>query len=328
MQFSDQESILPSAPEGDLDRFREKLNAAYYPALVDVVGERPRLHNARLNAVPLHRSTIGFVRFGHQALVDPGRIDSYHVNVAVAGAIGSVCGAQSVLVAPGTAAIFTPNGRTRLPFWSDDAAQLCIKLDRRMVEEELAVALGRPVDRPLEISMALDLASVAGKRWLQTLGLLVESAATGPTPPAVLDHLERALVGELLFASRNSFSEELAEPGAKLLPRTVRRVVDLIESSPERLFTAGDLAQHAGVGVRRLEQAFKEHVGSSPLAYQTLVRLRRAGEDLRDPHRDETVTAVMHRWGFSNHARFAALFRREFGVNPADARRKAQGPDR
>lgn len=94
MTLGEQDSILPSGTEVDLDLFRDRLNSAYYPAFVDTIGHKAVLKNGRLNAKILNRMTIGFVRFGHEAIVDPGRIDAYHVNVPVVGTISSRWGTR------------------------------------------------------------------------------------------------------------------------------------------------------------------------------------------------------------------------------------------
>ena len=322
---AEQDLILPSTEEHDLDLFRDRLNAAYYPAFVDVVGSKPKLDHGRLNAAKLGRVTVGFVRFGHQAVVDPGVIDGFHVNVPVAGAIGSRCGDQSVLARPGTAAVFTPNGPTKLPFWSTDAAQLCLKISREALESELEGLLGRPVPGRLEFGMALDLGTPNGRQWHRALWNLVDSVSMGGLPGAVSDYLERAVICQLLFAADHGLGEDVRGGRSAPLPGAVRRVVELIEGAPEVLLTAADLARHAGVGVRRLEQGFRESLGTTPTAYHQKVRLERARADLLQPAAGETVTSVMYRWGFSNHARFAANYRARFGENPAETLRRSLG---
>lgn len=320
---SQQDRILPSETIDDLDAFRTALNGAYYPAFVDAPGPRPVLSDARMNAATLSRMTVGFVRFGHQAIVDPGRIDGYHVNVPVAGAIESICGPSGVVARRGTAAVFTPNGRTRLPRWSDDAAQLCIKIERTSLEHELEALSGRPVDRPVDFPIELDLTGDRGARWEAALMNLIDQIGEAPAP--VVEYLERALISQLLLTARHSSSESIEDRGMRLAPRAVRDAAEHIRASADGVpLTAAQIAAHAGVGIRRLEQAFREHLGTSPMQLQRDTRLTRARHDLVDPTATATVSDVMHRWGFTNHARFAAAYRERFGESPADTLRLAR----
>lgn len=320
----EQDRILPSSREPDLDVFRARLNGAYYPAFVDVRGEKS-LREARLNARVLSLTTVGFVRFDADAIVDPGRLEGYHLNVAVAGTVRSECGDQTVIARPGVAAVFSPKGATRLPEWSSDAAQLCVKIDRHALHRELELILGRPVTGDVGFEIAVPTDTGAGPNLLGALRFLLDAVDTDAAATRVVGHLERAMIAQLLYSSRHEYRQAMAEGAGRLTPLAVRRVKALIDETPDAFYLASDLAAHANVGVRRLEQAFREHLGMSPLAYVQRVRLQHVHDDLLNPHPGDTVTLVMSRWGFSNHARFAAAYRTQFGVNPAETLRRSSG---
>jgi len=319
-----QELIFPSTGENDLDIFRDRLNAAYYPAIVDTTSRDHALDGGRLSVRVLDRMTVGFARFGRDVLVDPGVIDGYHVNVPLAGTVRSRHGAQEAVVRPGMAAIFGPSAPTRLPLWSANAAQLCIKIERGLIEEELGALLGRSVRVPLTFRIGLPLSSGPGREWSRLLWTLVDAIDSGDLPRAVLSHLERALIARLLYSASHDQREALDAPGAPvLLPRTLRTLLTFVEESADGLLTTADLARHAGVSARRVEQTFREHLGVTPSAYLAGVRLDRARRALSDPAPGESVTAVMYRHGFSNHSRFATLYRQRFGEYPSATLRRA-----
>lgn len=317
MKREEQDLLLPSGAERELDVFRERLNTAYYPAFVDVRQARA-LPDARLNARRLTRSTVGFVRFGAPAVVDPGHIDGYHVNIAVAGRVGSEYGDQATVARPGVAAVFARSQRTRLPEWSADAAQICIKIDRTALHTELELILGREVRSDVAFDIALPTDGGAGRRFRETVLVLIDAVGGATDQSRVTGYLERAVISGLLNAARHNYRGELEDAGGRMLPLGVRRAKALIDDNPDALLTAGDLAAHAGVGVRRLEQAFQHHLGVSPTAYRLRVRLHHARADLEDPRDGDTVSGVMFRWGFSNHARFASAYRAQFGENPSE----------
>ena len=83
--------------------------------------------------------------------------------------------------------------------------------------------------------------------------------------PAAGEQLENLLISGLVLAQRRSLSEDLHDGERPLRPRTVNRVLELIESEPARPFNLGDLAEHTGVSARRLQQSFGEHLGMTPI---------------------------------------------------------------
>lgn len=322
---AEQELVLPSEGQGDLDLFRDRLNAAYYPAVVDTRTRDRGLPGGRLSVRRLSRTTIGFARFGRDVLVDPGRIDGYHVNVPLAGIVRSECGDQSLVARPGTAAVFSPTGDTRLPLWRANAAQLCVKIDRALVDDELAALLGRASTPPVRFAMSLPISSGRGREWYRFLGMLVDTLDAEQVPVRALDYMERALIVRLLYAAEHDRSRELETGGDRAVrPRVLDELLALIDDGSRPLLTIADLARHAGLGVRRVEQVFRDHLGVSPTAYMARRRLEWAHRDLSDPAPGESVTAVMYRCGFGNPARFAAMYRERFGLNPGEVLRRSR----
>ena len=95
-----------------------------------------------------------------------------------------------------------------------------------------------------------------------------------------------------------------------------------MHAEPWRQFTATDLAVIAGVGVRVLQEAFRQHVGMSPLAYLRRLRLDGVHAELSraDPSQT-TVSDVAYRWGFTHLGRFAGAYRLRYGVSPSQTLR-------
>jgi AraC-like DNA-binding protein len=307
----------------DLDVFRDRLNGAFYPARVESRGRTARPAVSELSALRMTCLTIGFVRPGADIVVDPGPLGGYHVNVALAGRVQSSCGPRHAVAEPGRATVFTPEEHTTLPRWSADAAQLCIKIRRSALEAEAARLLGRPLDRTVDFDLELDLRAAPGQGWLGALGLLLgelrRPGGLAASSQAYRESLERLVIGGLVLAARSSLTADLCGAGRPLRPRTVQRVLDLIAADPAAPLTLGDLASHAGVSVRRLQQAFHEHVGTSPMAHVRAVRLERAHRDLHGT--DLSIAAIAARWGFGNLGRFAAAYRATYGEPPSAARR-------
>lgn len=67
------------------DAFRDSLNGVFYPSRIEPIGHDNELDHSLLSATKLKHLTVGFVRFGTEARLDPGALGAYHVNVAPVG---------------------------------------------------------------------------------------------------------------------------------------------------------------------------------------------------------------------------------------------------
>jgi len=101
-------------------------------------------------------------------------------------------------------------------------------------------------------------------------------------------------------------------------PATLRRAEAYIDAHSDEPITLADIAEDAGVSARALQQGFAGHRGTTPTGYLRRVRLERAHRELQaaDPTRGDTVGQIALRWGFAKPSRFAAVYRRTYGVNP------------
>jgi AraC-like DNA-binding protein len=316
----------PISERAGFDEFRHELNSLYYPARVEPLGPASA-DVGLLRGVRTEHLTVGVMRFGRSTLVDPGRTGAgYHVNVTLAGRIASATDDEEAVSTAGDATVFAPHRTHRLTHCAEGAAQLGIRVDRDLVDTELEALLGRPVRAPLEFALEFDLSSPAGRAWRASLDLLL-SELDNPDGligrPEVRSYHERLLATGLLFAQRHSYTEALQGGGAPATPRSVRRVIDLVQGDPQEPYTVGDLARAAGVSARRLQEAFREHVGTTPMGYLRSVRLDRVHEELRAG--TAGVTEAAYRWGFTHLGRFARAYRERFGVLPSET---AAGIDR
>ena len=315
-------SIFLDAPNEvtapDFGLFRNTLNSHFYPARVQALDRHAVMREPWLTAVHLTLTTIGYVRFGTTASVDPGDLPAYHVNVVLSGTVDSRCGGQQAIASPRVAAVFSPRRHTSLPRWDADAAQLSIKFERSQVEKELAGLLGRPVVKPIDFRLALPVDDGAGRRWLSILSALLQSA-DGPRGTAELRHLEsleRSLISGLLISQVHSYTEQLTSDPPQHAPQAaIDRVIDEIQRAPDRDYTVADLARIAGTSARSLQYAFHERCGTTPMRYLRQVRLDRAREDLAQAR--GSVADIAYYWGFTNPGRFAHAYLDRFGEFPA-----------
>ncbi|WP_420334631.1 helix-turn-helix domain-containing protein [Roseibium sp.] len=95
----------------------------------------------------------------------------------------------------------------------------------------------------------------------------------------------------------------------------------------EHDFTIGEGLNDAlsGLGsVRSVEQAFSSHVKMGPHSYARAIRLHNTRQRLRDKrYADESVGNIAAQEGFWDCSRFALYYRKHFGEQPSQTRKKA-----
>lgn len=171
--------------------------------------------------------------------------------------------------------------------------------------------------------ISLEPRDVRSERFWGRLFDLTHHELTDPNSPVltelVIQNLTRTLAAAALAVFPNTTMDLHLQPGPGAVPSSaVQRAVDYIHPNPARPITVVELADHAGTGVRALQNAFRTQHDMTPLEYLRLVRLDRARMDLQasEPSDGDTVAGVAARWGFTNPGRFAQVYKQTFGRSP------------
>lgn len=93
------------------------------------------------------------------------------------------------------------------------------------------------------------------------------------------------------------------------------RARDLLLADLSRAPSIADLAEQCGLGLVKLKKGFRFLFGSSAYGLYLQERMHEARRRLESER--VSVTAVALDLGYSNISHFAAAFRRQFGINPA-----------
>lgn len=98
----------------------------------------------------------------------------------------------------------------------------------------------------------------------------------------------------------------------------MRKAVAYIDERAGEPIGVTEIAAAAQVSPRTLQEAFRRHLETSPMAYLRRVRMERAHDALlaADPSTGATVATIASRWGFANLGRFAAIYRDAYGRSP------------
>jgi AraC-like DNA-binding protein len=252
---------------------------------------------------------------------------SYHVHGPLQGWLQSRHRGQQLILTPVLAAIYRPDAEMMATRWPGGSRHLAVKIDQVAVDRALETLVDIPLDSPIPFTAPLPLNAAAAHSWVQLL-LMIHRQLACPDSlmrhSVVLDPLVDSLIHGFLLVADHPYHEALAAPAVPGRPAAVRDAMDIIEASPHLPLTTSILAMQCHVSVRTLQHGFQRHLGMSPMAYVRVVRLRHAHRDLRsaDPTHN-TVAGIAHRWGFTNHSRFAAAHKAMYGQTPLQALRAA-----
>ncbi|HTR17483.1 MAG TPA: GlxA family transcriptional regulator [Acetobacteraceae bacterium] len=94
----------------------------------------------------------------------------------------------------------------------------------------------------------------------------------------------------------------------------LEKAVRLLEETPDQPMSAGEIAQRTNISARQIERLFRKHLGQSPAAFSTGLRLDRARTLLRET--GLPVTEIGIACGFASASHFSAAFRARFGHPP------------
>jgi AraC family transcriptional regulator, ethanolamine operon transcriptional activator len=198
---------------------------------------------------------------------------------------------------------------------------------RRRAHAWTAVALpagaldaGKPArGGPSSGSLVLRPGAVAVGRLADLIRRIIHSPLPGLPPGPAHD----AAASELSEAVHGCLGHDeparLAAPGRPRIDRgeIIRRALAALEAESIDRPAVTKLAVAAGVTDRTLARAFRDTFGVSPLQYVLLRQLHAVHRDLRKAAGDATVSLVLARHGIWDHGRFAARYRRQFGVLPS-----------
>lgn len=261
--------------------------------------------------------TVGEIRYGTDVQVTaPDLQTAYHVLAPLTGALQSRQLGHVVAADPSCAVVLLPVGEIELT-WAADCRLLSVKVDRAALERAVDAVSDRQLASPMPLGATFSTGSGPGRSWAALVRLLL-AETRGPdgllAQPQIARRWRDLVVSGLAMTVEHPYSHE---PAARR-PRTVKRALDAMHADPAHPFTASELAAVAGVGVRVLQESFKQHVGMPPLTYLRRLRLDGVHAELTraDPWQ-VTISEVAERWGFTHLGRFAGAYRTRYGVPPS-----------
>lgn len=296
----------------DWDEVEEVVSHAYFSHdLTPLEKVEPRLNLRTLPLGPIRLARIGW---GAEASVHSSHPGAYAVNIPLSGTIESIASGVETESGVGQATVFEPDIDATIRRWSSDCEIVGVKLERDYLHREMARILGRP---DLCLPPQVDLSSDAGQSWMSLLRSIIEQLKSDESlwgNPLVADQLSGALTSSFILA----VMPDDADPTGGARPRIIKRVLDRVHDDPSLPWTSADMAEVAGVSVRRLQEGFREYLGVCPRDYLLDLRLLRIHEELSaGTGGNLSVTDVALKWGITHTGRFSAAYKRKYGEAPS-----------
>lgn len=217
--------------------------------------------------------------------------------------------------------VFNSDHSRSLQF-QDDCETRALVLSYGGVSEHCAKLLGRDLDQALLFKTDFDLDSAAGQTWLRAVHYAASEFGNPYSlvrnVPEVRQQLEQMLLTTLLLGHESNYSDALLRPQSAAAPFYVKRAEAFIEAHFAEPLSTADIAAHAGISARSLQNGFRKYRDTTPMNFLRHVRLRRVHEALlmADPSA-EMVTEIALAYGFSHMGEFGTLYKRAFGVTPS-----------
>ena len=152
-------------------------------------------------------------------------------------------------------------------------------------------------------------------RLARLLDEIANADVTGPS--RLLWHQAKsleliALMTDELVETARADDPRLSAQDIERLERVRSCLVEHLDGPP----TLAELARTAGFNETKLKGAFRARFGAPVFAYLRRIQMEEARRLLQ--LRDLNVTEVAQRVGYANASKFAAAFRRQFGVSPSE----------
>ena len=165
----------------------------------------------------------------------------------------------------------------------------------------------------MPLGASFDLVGGPGRSWTALVRLLLQRAApagrAGSLSRAMAARWRDLVISGLALTVEHPYARRAGRLQARR-PRTVKRTLDAMHAEPGGSSPRPSWPRIAGVGVRVLQESFRQHVGMPPLTYLRRLRLDGVHAELSraDPWQ-VSVSEVATRWGFTHLGRFAGAYR-------------------
>jgi AraC-like DNA-binding protein len=314
-------SAHPALRSADMDQTREWMEGFSNRSVKISQQHRSRAGMAQ-NSAGIRSVAITYESLVASTRFDVARydVDPFVVFIPTAGRLATRLGTRESVATPDVATVLSPAGQVSLLYGAGTQG-FQIRIDREFGQARLRKMLGGVTPKSFEFDMAMDLGTAAARSWRALVDVAIADLDAGggiASSTLAAASLENAIVDALLVAQHHNFSDKLEQAGPTARPRTIQRAVNLIHDHCHEPLSTADIAEAVGLSARSLQEGFRTHVGTTPMAYLRRARLHRIRDELRVANPATTnVTRIALDWGMPHLGRFAQSYRAEFGESPS-----------
>lgn len=314
---------VSSFRSGNVDEARALAHRAFYEV---------QMEPARTSSLPFRFGMtfdsagsikFGTVNFGCEMRVSADRFDkTYTIAVPMKGVFPFTFKRDDVTAGPTTAVVITPTSELTYRGYPTGLERLfMLTFSEETLQNELRRLLGRDHIGAIALAPSLDVRTGLGAQWRQLASSLALSLATPNglvTNPMMAASLSSAILTGLLLASDHPYRNDLDAWTRSVPPAVIRRAKDIIESRAHEVLTIPQIADEIGCSVSALQSGYRKHLNMTPREHLGRVRMDRAHSMLKSAHSGSTsVAETAAAWGFRHPGRFAAQYRKTYGVFPS-----------
>jgi AraC-like DNA-binding protein len=179
-----------------------------------------------------------------------------------------------------------------------------------------------PILEAMPDIMIFPTADFSGSKLANIINLMIaEVESGGETSNPVIDRLSDILFIE---AIRTYMQKNDSEKGyiAALKDQRLSKALASFHKQPEKNWTVQILSEEAGMSRSAFADRFKQILDLSPMEYVMGWRMQQAYDALASDHK--SVTQIAEDCGYQSEAAFRKAFKKQFGIGPGTARRKAK----
>lgn len=304
----------PGIQSGSADGAVAALSTSYRPHRLHLANEASAL-DFRHHAIDCEEASVNFLRYGPELTVDAGSFDTFYMlEFPVSGGVDLAYGDKRLGSQAGTGLLLSPGAYIRST-WRADTSQVMLRLKRSFVERAWQRHTGDTERRTPVFRAEIDLGSVAGRRIMSLIGLIVTERLDGAeASPSSMPLINAVL--QTVFEHAPALAAPRTENAlAGAVPHYVSGFRKLLDNPANLQLAIAELAALLHVTPRTLTAGMRRFTGLSPHEYLTGQRMKQARLLLNDG--GMSVAEAASKVGYANAGRFAASFRAHSGVNPS-----------
>ena len=304
----------------DVDEMRHKIALQYCDHWLDPVTNSGLLDGCYAT-VPLGDISINYLRYGADVAIDVGDFENFYmVEFPLSGAVEIAYGEQQ-LVSSGSNGVVISPGRYVKSRWSEDCAEIMLKINKEPLNQYLQSMLMCDVRDPVVFDPTISINHGAGRAIYELLQYLISQSKHEDSlfgSPMIMREMQHTLYSILLNSQPHNYSEPVGLKNHTILPKHVHRAYEYIKANAHDPITMQDLVALTNVSERTLYSGFKSFLGASPRSCIRTCRLERARDLLAAAESPVSVAEVARRCGFKHASRFSQKYKKHFGEYPSE----------